>query len=320
MSKNRQVVLTEGPILKALIALALPIMATSFLNTFYSITDMAWIGMLGSRAVAGVGVGGMYVWLSQGLSALAKMGGQVNVAQALGRGRRDEAGQYACSAVQLTVIFAVIFAAVCTLFTDELIALFHVGDAETVRYAVVYTRITCGLVIFFLSDVRAYGDLYGTGRFEDTARGEFSGTFCKCSIGSAVDTGGWSISKTGSSRCGDRNGIGTVYCNDGVGTWCDQRRQEKCIVRMLSVSPFGKEILSGDLSDWCAYGTSKYCILCDFHGTHPYGGRFWPGGGGCPEGRGTGRSIVLEYGRWIRGVDQCIFCAELRGREDGQNP
>ena len=148
MSKNRQVVLTEGPILKALIALALPIMATSFLNTFYSITDMAWIGMLGSRAVAGVGVGGMYVWLSQGLSALAKMGGQVNVAQALGRGRRDEAGQYACSAVQLTVIFAVIFAAVCTLFTDELIALFHVGDAETVRYAVVYTRITCGLVIF----------------------------------------------------------------------------------------------------------------------------------------------------------------------------
>ena len=47
MSKNRQVVLTEGPILKALIALALPIMATSFLNTFYSITDMAWIGMLG---------------------------------------------------------------------------------------------------------------------------------------------------------------------------------------------------------------------------------------------------------------------------------
>ena len=52
MSKNRQVVLTEGPILKALIALALPIMATSFLNTFYSITDMAWIGMLGSRAVA----------------------------------------------------------------------------------------------------------------------------------------------------------------------------------------------------------------------------------------------------------------------------
>ena len=65
--KNRQVCLTEGPILRSLVALAMPIMASSFLNTVYSITDMAWIGMLGSKAVAGVGVGGMYVWLSQGL-------------------------------------------------------------------------------------------------------------------------------------------------------------------------------------------------------------------------------------------------------------
>ena len=306
--------------MKALIALALPIMATSFLNTFYSITDMAWIGMLGSRAVAGVGVGGMYVWLSQGLSALAKMGGQVNVAQALGRGRRDEAGQYACSAVQLTVIFAVIFAAVCTLFTDELIALFHVGDAETVRYAVVYTRITCGLVIFSYLTVVLTGIYTAQGDSKTPLVANFLGLFVNVVLDPLLILGVGLISKTGSSRCGDRNGIGTVYCNDGVGTWCDQRRKEKCIVRMLSVSPFGKEILSGGLSDWCADGTSKYCILCDFHGTHPYGGRFWPGGGGCPEGRGTGRSIVLEYGRWIRGVDQCIFCAELRGREDGQNP
>ena len=37
----------------------MPIMASSFLNTVYSITDMAWIGMLGAKVVAGVGVGGM---------------------------------------------------------------------------------------------------------------------------------------------------------------------------------------------------------------------------------------------------------------------
>lgn len=89
--RNRQICLTEGPILRSLVALAVPIMASSFLNTVYSITDMAWIGMLGSKAVAGVGVGGMYVWLSQGLSSLARMGAQVNVAQSFGRGRKDEA-------------------------------------------------------------------------------------------------------------------------------------------------------------------------------------------------------------------------------------
>ena len=59
--------LTKGPILKTLTKLAVPIMASSFLGTLYNITDMAWIGLLGSRAVAGVGVGGMFTWLSQGL-------------------------------------------------------------------------------------------------------------------------------------------------------------------------------------------------------------------------------------------------------------
>ena len=78
--KKKQLNLTSGPILRTLSELALPIMASSFLSTAYNITDMAWIGMLGSKAVAGVGVGGMYVWLSQGLSSLARMGGQVNMA------------------------------------------------------------------------------------------------------------------------------------------------------------------------------------------------------------------------------------------------
>ena len=62
--------LTKGPILKTLTKLAIPIMASSFLGTLYNITDMAWIGLLGAKAVAGVGVGGMFTWLSQGLVSL----------------------------------------------------------------------------------------------------------------------------------------------------------------------------------------------------------------------------------------------------------
>lgn len=52
--KQKQIPLTQGPILKSLTSLALPIMASSFLGTVYSITDMAWIGLLGAKAVAGV--------------------------------------------------------------------------------------------------------------------------------------------------------------------------------------------------------------------------------------------------------------------------
>ena len=47
---------------------------------------MIWIGQIGSNAVAAVGAAGMYMWLSNGLAALSKMGGQVNVGHALGAG------------------------------------------------------------------------------------------------------------------------------------------------------------------------------------------------------------------------------------------
>lgn len=103
MKKSKSIDLTSGPILKTLSELALPIMASSLLGTAYNITDMAWIGLLGSKAVAGVGVGGMYVWLSQGLVALPRMGGQVNTAQSCGRKGYKEARSYAASALQMTI-------------------------------------------------------------------------------------------------------------------------------------------------------------------------------------------------------------------------
>lgn len=148
MKKSRTIDLTSGPIFQTLAELALPIMASSLLGTAYNITDMAWIGLLGSKTVAGVGVGGMYVWLSQGLVALPRMGGQVNTAQACGRKDYDEARSYAASALQITILFGVIFAAVCLLFLDPLIGFFNLTDSEAYEAAKVYMLITCGLILF----------------------------------------------------------------------------------------------------------------------------------------------------------------------------
>ena len=148
MNKKSNLNLTEGSIFQSLIKLALPIMASAFLSTAYSITDMAWIGKLGSKAVAGVGVGGMYVWLSQGLASLARMGGQVHVAQALGRGDRKEAKSYANAAIQLVMIFGMIFGAISVIFVDSLVGFYGLKDEATVEYAKGYLMITCGLIIF----------------------------------------------------------------------------------------------------------------------------------------------------------------------------
>ena len=140
--------LTKGPILKTLTKLAIPIMASSFLGTLYNITDMAWIGLLGSKSVAGVGVGGMFTWLSQGLAAMARMGGQVQVAQCIGRGESDRAHGFAQAAVQLATLMGMAYAVISLVFTRQMVAFFQLTDPEAQTAALSYTKIACGLIVF----------------------------------------------------------------------------------------------------------------------------------------------------------------------------
>ncbi|RZL12519.1 MAG: MATE family efflux transporter, partial [Hymenobacter sp.] len=48
--------LTQGPILKALLTLALPIVFGNLLQTGYQLVDAYWVGRLGASAVAAVAV------------------------------------------------------------------------------------------------------------------------------------------------------------------------------------------------------------------------------------------------------------------------
>ena len=83
--------LTEGPIKKQLFNLALPIMGTSFIQMAYSITDMAWVGRLGSEAVAAIGAVGILTWMTTSISYLNKVGSEVSVAQSIGAREEEEA-------------------------------------------------------------------------------------------------------------------------------------------------------------------------------------------------------------------------------------
>ena len=74
--------LTQGPINRQLFNLAMPIMATSFIQMAYSLTDMAWVGRLGSEAVAAIGSVGILTWMSGSISLLNKVGSEVSVGKA----------------------------------------------------------------------------------------------------------------------------------------------------------------------------------------------------------------------------------------------
>lgn len=146
MKKN--VDLLHGPVLPSLTKLALPIMATSLIQMAYNLTDMIWIGRVGSNAVASVGAAGMYMWLSNGLVALTKMGGQVNTGYALGAGQTKAAAEYTSNAMKLSAFLGLLYGLICAVFSSPLIGFFKLNSPEVIQDAERYLQITCGFVIF----------------------------------------------------------------------------------------------------------------------------------------------------------------------------
>ena len=61
---DKRIDLTQGHMVGKLIKLAIPIMGTSFIQMAYNMTDMIWIGRVGSSAVAAVGTAGFFTWLA----------------------------------------------------------------------------------------------------------------------------------------------------------------------------------------------------------------------------------------------------------------
>lgn len=108
--------LLHGPIFPSLTKLALPIMATSFVQMAYNMTDMIWIGRIGSGAVAAVGASGMYMWLANGIATMPKMGGQVKTGYSIGADDTTGAASYAKSALQIAIFAGILYGIIAVLF------------------------------------------------------------------------------------------------------------------------------------------------------------------------------------------------------------
>lgn len=145
---GKQADFLHGRIMRTLFTVALPIVLTYFVQTAYSLIDMIWIGRLGSAAVAGVGVSGMFVWFSNGLSLMSRMGGQVKIGHSLGAGDEEEARRYLGAMLQLSILLSVCYCIFVNLTAPCLIGFFHLSGADSVSNALIYLRITCGCVFF----------------------------------------------------------------------------------------------------------------------------------------------------------------------------
>ena len=132
--------LTEGSIRKQLFNLAIPIMGTSFVQMAYSLTDMAWVGRIGSEAVAAIGAVGILTWMLQSFSLLNIVGAEVTVRQSIGSGNQQEAKAYAAHNLTLALIFSLMWGVIFFSLATPIVSLYKLSPEISAK-AVEYLRI-----------------------------------------------------------------------------------------------------------------------------------------------------------------------------------
>ena len=143
--------LTEGPILRQLFMLAMPIMATSFIQMAYSLTDMAWVGRLGSEAIAAVGSVGILTWMTSSLSFLNKVGSEVSVGQAIGMKDETAARSFSTHNLTLALMISFVWACILFIFASPIIGIYELKP-NIADDAISYLRIvTTAFPFVFLS-------------------------------------------------------------------------------------------------------------------------------------------------------------------------
>ena len=80
---------TEGPILGALVALAVPIVATNIFQTLYQLIDTLWVGRLGAGAVAAVSLSFPILFFMISAGGGMAVAGAILVAQTFGAGDEE---------------------------------------------------------------------------------------------------------------------------------------------------------------------------------------------------------------------------------------
>jgi len=138
---NEKSNLTTGSVLRRLMFLAVPIMGSQIFQMMYNLTDMFWLGRLGSDEVAATGAAGLYIWLSVAFMLLGSVGASISVSQAFGSGDTKRARSFTQTALCISIICGILFATAMILFRQQMVGFYGFKEENVIGFTETYLSV-----------------------------------------------------------------------------------------------------------------------------------------------------------------------------------
>jgi putative MATE family efflux protein len=160
---SRQALFLEGPIPRALLTLAVPIILANLLQTGYQLTDAFWVGRLGAAAVAAISVSFPVTFLVIALGSGLAMAGATLAAQYMGAGRQDMVNHVAAQTMLMVLISSVVFGAIGYALSPFLLRLLGVAP-DVYEGALGFMRVSFVGIIFVFTYAMFQALMRGVGQ------------------------------------------------------------------------------------------------------------------------------------------------------------
>lgn len=154
---------TQGPVGRALLLLAIPMVLETALESVFALTDVFWVSRLGAEAITAVGLAESLVTLVYTIAIGLSIGVTAMVARRIGGGDPEGAARAAVQAIGLGLVVSTAIAVVGILYAPQLLRLLG-AQPEVVAGGAGYARILLGgnatiMLLFLLNAVfRGAGD------------------------------------------------------------------------------------------------------------------------------------------------------------------
>jgi len=150
MASDRQKLFLDGPIGRALVVLAVPIILGNILQTGYQLTDAFWVGRLGASAVAAVSISFPVPFIVIALGSGLAMAGATLTAQYAGAGRQDMVNHIAAQTMIMVTLTSIVLGAIGYGVSPHLLSLLGVAP-DVYEQALGFMRVSfIGIVFIFI--------------------------------------------------------------------------------------------------------------------------------------------------------------------------